>query len=120
MTSKFVLASERVTVADDSGHVVWEGKPLGVDALEVQALPDTDSAIVLLDYMQMGSGPVGNLVRISSDGSILWVADLPNLAPSECYVSFEISDHVLANTWNGFRVEIDRETGKILKSLFTK
>jgi hypothetical protein len=99
-----------------------DGKVLNVSALDVQVLPDDASALVLLDYMEMGTGPVPNLVNVLHDGSLMWVADLPNTAASECYVPVEVSatGDVIANTGNAFRVSIDAQTGKVLRQEFSK
>jgi hypothetical protein len=48
-----------------------DGKVLNVSALDVQVLPDDASALVLLDYMEMGTGPVPNLVNVLHDGSLM-------------------------------------------------
>jgi hypothetical protein len=60
-----------------------------VAVLDAQELPGDDSAIVLLDYMEMGEGPQRNLVKVRHAGSIAWIADLPNTGQQECYVSVE-------------------------------
>lgn len=99
-----------------------DGKVLGVAVLDVQDLPGEDSAIVLLDYMEMGEGPLRNLAKLRRNGAIVWIADLPDTGPRECYVSMDlgVSGQVFANTWNGYRVAIDSETGRVLGREFTK
>ncbi|WP_427115505.1 hypothetical protein [Pseudarthrobacter scleromae] len=102
--------------------ITRDGKVLGVPVLDVQELPGDDSAIVLLDYMTMGKGPQRNLVKVRNDGSIAWIADLPDTGPQECYVSMDLGPAgiVFANTWLGYRVSIDAGTGRILGKTFTK
>lgn len=99
-------------------------KVLGVAVLDVQELPGDDLVVVLLDYMKMGEGPQRNLVKVRKGGAIVWIADLPNTGHQECYVSVELdlapSGIVFANTWLGYRVSIDYETGRIQETAFAK
>ena len=100
-----------------------DGKVLGVTVLDVKELPTEGSVLVLLDYMEMGEGPARNLAKFTEQGALVWIADLPETAGShDCYLSMDLSDDgtVLANTWNGYRVTIDGETGKVLGQKFTK
>lgn len=98
------------------------GKVLGVPVLDVQEMPGDDSAIVLLDYMAMGKGPQRNLMKVRNDGSIAWIADIPDTGDQECYLSMDLgpAGTILANTWLCYRVSIDAGTGKILGKSFTK
>ena len=99
-----------------------DGKVLGVGVLDIQDVPGEESAIVLLDYMEMGGGSVRNLVKVRPGGVIIWIADLPHTGPRECYLSIDLSvgGQVFANTWNGYRVAIDADTGSVLGMKFTK
>lgn len=99
-----------------------DGKVLGVTVLDIQDLPGEESVVVLLNYVEMGNGPVRNLVKLRHCGETVWIADLPDTGPRECYVSMDLSGagQVFANTWNGYRVAIDSETGRVLGSKFTK
>lgn len=99
-----------------------KGKVLGVTVLDVKELPAENSVIVLLDYMEMGEGPARNLAKFREQGALVWIADLPETGSRECYVSMDlgVDGAVFANTWNGYRVTIDGETGKVLGQEFTK
>lgn len=78
--------------------------------------------LVLLDYMEMGDGGARDLAKFTKQGALVWIADLPKADSSDCYVSIDLTVEgaVLANTWNGYRVTIDGETGKVLGQVFTK
>ena len=99
-----------------------DGKVLGVTVLDVRELPTESSVLVLLDYMEMGEGPARNLAKVTEQGVLVWIADLPEEDSRDCYVSMDLSVEgaIFANTWNGFRATIDGETGKVLGQKFTK
>jgi outer membrane protein assembly factor BamB len=98
------------------------GNVLGVTVLDVKGLPAENSVVVLLDYTEMGEGPARNLAKFREQGALVWIADLPSVDSRDCYVSMDLSvdGAVFANTWNGYRVAIDGETGKVLCQEFTK
>jgi len=99
-----------------------DGKVLGVTVLDVKELPTEGSVLVLLDHMEMGEGAARNLTKFTEKGALVWIADLPKADAGDCYLSMDLSavGAVLANTWNGYRVTIDSETGKVLGQKFTK
>lgn len=99
-----------------------DGKLLGVTVLDVKELPAENSVIVLLDYIDMGERPARNLAKFSEQEALVWIADLPEADSRECYVSMDLAvdGAIFANTWNGYRVTIDGETGKVLAQVFTK
>ena len=99
-----------------------DGKVSGVTVLDVKELATESCFLVLLDYMDMGEGPARNLAKFTEQGALVWIADLPEADSRGCYVSMEpsVDGAVFANTWNGYRVTIDGETGKVLGQKFTK
>lgn len=87
----------------------------------VAALPDDDSmrCLILLDIAASKEPAFENLFCIERSGRIKWKAELPE--SQDAFVSFEKSStHLIANTWKGYRVVLNLETGKIVERQFTK
>jgi hypothetical protein len=121
MSHTFWVESDDVWVAD--GHrVVWRGKPDGRDAVAVVALPSTSDAVVLLKWPIEHHGKATaswtNLVRIASDGGIVWRAG--GLDLEDCWISVRWADGLVAKTWAGFAVTLDPDTGEMLSRTFSK
>jgi hypothetical protein len=57
-------SSGAVQVLDDSGELLWSGKPSGRDASLVLPVPGSRDAIVLLTPDAQLKGRFGNLLRI--------------------------------------------------------
>lgn len=108
-------------IACDVPPFEWRGRPDGLAVIEVRALPDHASAIVLLDP-PLEPGQVHNLVRVGSGSEILWHAELPGRAHSDFFVEFDLQadGSVFASTWSGWRVYLSRDSGKIQSIAFTK
>lgn len=119
--AQYLLNEGRVSIVGTAGRPIWEGLPLGIHALSVRPQIAGDGALVLLDYMEMGPGPIRNLIRLQSDGQVAWQAELPDRSP-DCYVSVDQDSRgsIYANTWEGWRVNIDIESGKIRRADFVK
>lgn len=118
----YTLDDGTITATDVSGAVVWVGRPLGARVVDVAVLSTVGAVIVLLDYMEMGSGPVNNLIRMNRDGTVAWQALLPTTEPSDAYVDFSLASEglILASSWSGWRVRLDAESGEIIEKLFAK
>jgi hypothetical protein len=121
MSHTFWVESDDVWVAD--GHrVVWRGKPDGRDAVHVVALPRTNDAVVLLKWPAGHDGKVSrigtwtNLVRIASDGSIVWRA--VGLDLEDRWTAVRWANGLFASTWTGFAVTLDPDTGEVLSRTF--
>ncbi len=62
-----------------------------------------------------------NLVCLGPDGHIRWVAELPTTDPNDCFTAVgRDGGLLLANTWSCFAVWIDPDTGRTVRSEFTK
>lgn len=113
------IENSELMISDDKGQILWRGQPNGMPVREVLTVPHTTDVVVLGDRSR---APVRyqNLLRCSSAGEVVWVAEpLPSVGDS--YVAIEISDgRFLVNTWQGFRLEMDLQTGRILSSQFVK
>ncbi len=117
---RYELNDGDVVVKDEVDRVIWKGKPDGFPATAIVPLPNSDDAIVLLDYMA-GPKNFANLFRITPDGRVVWRAAPPESSTSDAYVEVRWrGDTFLANSWSGYLVQIDLETGKPSSSEFVK
>jgi hypothetical protein len=119
----FWVESDDVWVADGD-RVVWRGKPDGRDAVHVVALPRTNDAVVLLKWpvehpgKPSSIGTWTNLVRIGSDGRIVWRAG--GLDIDDRWTSVRWADGLLASTSTGFAVNLDPDTGEVVSRTIAK
>jgi hypothetical protein len=117
MSHSFWVESDDVWVADGD-RVVWRGKPDGRDVVHVVALPRTSDAVVLLKWPAAHPAKASsietwtNLVRITSQGGIVWRAG--GLDIEDYWTSVRWADGLLALTLNGFAVNLDPDTGDVL------
>jgi hypothetical protein len=124
---RYWIESEDLWSANEGG-VVWHGRPDGHSALSVLPLPGTDDAVVLLHWESGPRNPLGdlkgwpNLVRVRPDGTVAWRANAGRISgDQDWWVSVDIeADNVYASTWSGYRRRVDRESGTVLSSVFTK
>jgi hypothetical protein len=85
---------------------------------EVLPIPE-DDCLVLLDPDAMKKLTFENLLKVRRDGSVEWKAALPQ--SHDTFVSMEAcGDRIEANTWSGYRVEIDLSSGQIKSVRFVK
>jgi hypothetical protein len=79
-----------------------------------------DGWIILFDPDRAHEGKLSkNLLRLRTDGSVMWEACPPSLP--DIFIATEMKEgRLLAWTWSGFLHTIDAETGKIEESTFTK
>ena len=109
-----------VQLFDDAGALLWSGRPLGHGASVVLPVPETNDAIVLLNPDEQVNGRFGNLLRLSADGSVSWQA-VPVFENNDVFVAVEwLGDKLMANTWSGYRVVVEVDTGLPLETAFTK
>jgi len=124
---RYWVESEDLWSANDAG-VVWRGRPDGHPAISAVAVPGTDDAVVLLSAESGSRNPLGdlkgwpNLVRVRSDGTIVWRATADeNASAHDWWVSIDAGgDGLYANTWSCYRCQLDPESGSVLSSVFTK
>ena len=121
MGSLFSVVDRELVIVDGRAGVTWHGRPLGLPVEEVQTIPGTDTAVVLLDYMAGPPGPLENLVCVDGHGAVVWHARLPSAESTDAYVSFAFDrERLVAHTWSCHRVVIDPTTGTISGAEFTK
>lgn len=117
---KYTVVDGDILITDASGHVVWKGKPDGVRACQVLAVPGSDDAIVLLDYMAKPEN-FANLLRLRADGSVRWRAAAPERTAPDSFVDMSaLPGLVMAHSWSGYLVTLDIATGEIGGEAFTK
>ncbi len=117
-----VLNREIIVTDSETGVVCWAGAPLGWPADSVLPIPGTARAVVLLSYETAPPGPCNNLVCIEPSGRIAWRAELPTRESTDAYVSCDFVEEgtVSARSWSCYHVNIDANTGKIVRKDFTK
>ncbi len=75
--------------------------------------------VILLDPDSSNELRFENLFCINRKGAVVWRAHLPG-SPDSFISAFESEDGIVANTWSGFHIVIDKDTGKEKIRQFTK
>ena len=116
----WIEGGEVWTADQNTGRVIWHGRPDGRSALSVAAIPSASDAIVLLHWMGGATSAVRNLIRCRPDGSVVWRAELPR--PSDdFYTSVQWhGERLIGYTWSGHLCELDGDTGTMLALEFVK
>ena len=108
------------------GHTVWRGTVDGGVVRSVLPVPDSDDAIVLLDSEQRPAGveswhPFNNILRITKSGDVRWRSELvPQETAFKAYLQVMWLDKILIALAASYECELDPETGRLLRSTFTK
>ena len=120
---KCEIKEGKLYIFDDTGKVAWKGLVEGFEVLRAYPVPDTEDFIVLLDSYG-GPGWFQNLLRMSSDGTIIWKAELLKMSGRREYSGLKEveSTHSVVEAFepNGYWVKINLETGKIISTVYTK
>ncbi len=118
----FSVAQKTAVVMDpESGQVMWSGRPLGREVVDLIPLEGLNRAVVLLESWGSPPDDRANLVSIDQLGRLLWRARLPTDSSSDFFTSVEvIGDAITASSWSCHRLQIDPNTGIILSDVFTK
>ena len=85
------------------------------------ALPNRDR-ILLLAFVYGGPKTQQNLIKVDGSGLVLWRADPPDASAGDSWVSIDDTGdgNLMANSWSGWRVRIDPETGLVTSKQFVK
>lgn len=88
-------------------------------------VPGTSDSVVLLDPDQRPDGvlpwhPFHNVLRVTDGGEVLWRADLiPNETTAKCWLRMKYETALRVWTYS-YDCELDPETGRIIRSRYTK
>ncbi len=118
----YSIKDHQLVITDsETGETCWSGLPLGAPVSDAKAVPGTDRAVVLLDYLAQPNGPFRNLICVAADGTVIWTAELPTSSSTEAYVSFDLDvDGLHANSWECYWARIALDSGEILDQVFIK
>lgn len=80
---------------------------------------DDERCLILIDWMASKQQVFQNLLCAERSGKVVWKAEL--VGQPDSFVKFEISANgLIAWTWSGWNLRLDRDTGKIIEREFTK
>jgi hypothetical protein len=104
-------------------RTIWVGRIHDVSVLDAFSLPGTPDGIVVLDWMDEPEGvpawqPYRNLLRIGSNGTVVWRAELPKNEKSFTEAKWE-EGALIALTWS-HRCKVNPDTGQVMEAIFTK
>lgn len=100
---------------------IWTGYPMGRKVYQVQAIPGTSDAIVVLEPVKTSSAPSSNLIRWRSTGEVVWQTKA--MDDSRGYFrGLEHVDAQLITVYHneGFIVTLDTNTGRLESTVWTK
>jgi hypothetical protein len=82
---------------------------------------DGSGKLLLVDPPPRKQARIENPVCVDSGGAVVWTAQLPENTYPGCFVAVSVHGKTIkANTWSCYLVTLDKQTGKILTSEFTK
>ena len=114
------LIDGEVVVNKEGSLIHWRGKPDGYPAMAIMPVPNSEDAVVLLDYMA-GPKVFANLIRMTPEGRVVWRAAPPEQSGSDAFVECRWRGGAfMANSWSGYLLEIDLATGRPTSSEFVK
>jgi hypothetical protein len=117
--NRYSVEEGQLIVREQSTDRVVRRQTFEVPVLQVLTLPGGDGYLVLLDFSATKKPTFENLFKVGTDGAIVWKAELPR--SPDAFVSMRhCGKHVEAQTWNGYRVEIDLESGRATNTWFVK
>jgi hypothetical protein len=106
-----------------SGSTVeCDGGQLDLSIAIKEAIQIGERVLVIHDYMAFPENqPAPNLVAYNTSGERLWTAqNLTTGSATDAYTEFMSEYPLWVGNFEGFNCRIDLETGKLLKSIFTK
>lgn len=116
-----VVDNEAVVLNFVTGQILWAGRPLGRDVVELLALPGTSLAVVLVDATRAPPNDRANLLALDTAGVVRWRAELPTDSAEDFFTSIEVlAGTISAFTWSCHQILIDPETGATLRDEYTK
>jgi hypothetical protein len=124
---RYWVESQELWSADDRS-VIWHGRPDEKPVVAVVAIPGTEDAVVVLDAEAGPRTPLGDLkgwphlLRVGPTGAIIWRSEAgTSSGDRDWWLGVEATSGALtASTWSGFQKVLDKDTGRVLSSTFTK
>lgn len=109
-------------VITQNGVRTFSGFVEGCRARQACEVPSGDLVLVLIECVGDTWKPFENLLGVTSDGAVLWRAELPTYSGGDYYVAIDLADDgsVAATSWSCFQVTLDVSSGRIIRRLFTK
>lgn len=122
MSYRYSVDYGYVIIFDDVQYTVyWKGKIEDKDAEVAVQIPNSEDAIVLLNSRQFEGSNKYNLVRIDSEGNIVYRAELPDDALEWYSMILSVNDkEIVANSYSGWFTILDVNTGNIKSKKFFK
>jgi outer membrane protein assembly factor BamB len=102
----------------ETGELEWEGDYQGMKVIATLPIDNDQKCLILLDLVPGRSGRFQNLVCVGGDGKAVWTAQ--HVQSHDPFVSIQSNDGLYANTYQGYRVRLDPQTGSILETEFVK
>jgi hypothetical protein len=88
--------------------------------LTTMPIPDSDDSLDLAPTDD-GLGYAASITRRGSDDSVRWTAIPPKVEPQDAWTVVRLEGpRVIANSWSGYLVQLDLETGDEIARTFTK
>jgi hypothetical protein len=118
---KYVTENKDLVVQDDLGRELWRGKPEGYDVVWASPISGSDDGLVFYTYYRPEKRyqDFQNLVRVRSDGSIVWRAQLPS--SNDNYYWATLGQQGLTGlSSGGYSACVDIATGRLVESKFVK
>lgn len=98
-----------------------EQKPFSTNFSHIEVL-ENGKVLIIENYYKYENGDKSNLYCLNQNIEVEWfLPTSKNVDGIDPYVGFTTNgSRVFANSWNGFRVEINTGTGEIISKVFTK
>ena len=113
------VRNEDLFIYSSTGEITYRGRP---DGCPVESAATTTEGRVVSMWKAWSKeyGSKENLLLLEVNGRIVWRAELPRPS-NDSYTSFEYSRGRLTGvSWSCYQVEIDLESGRILRREFVK
>lgn len=119
MPNYFIDGGELVVHEPSTAAELWRGKVRDQACLKCAAIPDSDDAILLVEAGSKERPLFENLFRVRSNGDVVWAASTSGSHDSFVDFAF-VADELHASTWNGSRMTLCVESGKVISEQFAK
>src|SRR5438552_8610468 len=106
-------------IREPDGSLKWHGLYRGQKVKTALPIEQGEKCILLLDEADYSKNLIYNLLCIDRAGSVIWTAPLPSCPDS--FVQIKLGgDSLHAQSWSGYRLVLDLQSGKVLSEVFIK